>query len=293
MALKLPEPPQWWIKYKPLRWVLAALVVFWVFGTLLPRWREESPPAEPQPAQTELPPVAEEARPAPAAESPPQAAAPEPPPVKPAAPKPVPVTPAAAPKPAMTTTAPATPAPPPPYPPSKPVAKAEAMPDPAARYTQVEAERVRFMDALRSYDSVETVAASLNQAGYKTEKSVIERKRPSNRYPPFRNDTLKVQGYKHASHEGVLTLEFFNDRLYQAYFVPAQPADYLGWLRSRGLKLPLKRTGFSTLSQGNLKVTTSIDFATSEVGRSMGGAAFVRWEDTRLAQQVQEWGPVR
>jgi hypothetical protein len=281
MAIKLPEPPEWWTKYKPLRWLLAALVLYWMFGTLLPRFRTESPPpaAEPVevPAAATAPETAETVPPEPAAATPP------PKPVEPVAPKPAPAPPPAA-RPE-----------PPPVPSPAPVPSAQAepeTPDPKAAYTQVEAQRVRMMDALRSYDSVATLQAQLAQGGYAAELATIERKPPSYRYPPYRNDTLTVAKYRHEAYEGRLTLEFFNDRLYQAYFVPAQPADYLRWLRGRGVALPVKRTGRSSLTQGQLRITTNIDFASSEVGRAMPSSPFVLWEDLRLVQQMQDWGPV-
>ena len=286
MVFKLPEPPEWWVKYKPLRWILVVLVVYWFFGTLLPRLRTEAPavaedsveaPAEVATAETE-----------PAAEI---TAPPAPPPVaepvaKPPPPEPEPAKPAPAPP------KPLAPAPVAPSPPAT-VAEEETEPDPAARYTRVEAERVTFMGALRSYDSVSTVRDWLEASGYSASVSTIERDLPSTRYPPYRNDTLVVPEYKHADHEGRLTLEFFNDRLYQAQFMPAQPPQYLSWLRGRGVALPVKRTGRSTVTQGYLRISTNIDFASSDVGTVMGSSPFVLWEDLRLLQQMQDWGPLR
>ncbi|HXG28926.1 MAG TPA: hypothetical protein VNJ47_08755, partial [Nevskiales bacterium] len=241
-------------------------------------------PAAPPAAAPELteagrspPPAAPPVASSPAAVATP-AAKPEPPvaaPVPKPVPKPPPPVVAAAPKPAT--------------PPPTPV---EPAPDPAAAYTAVAAERVAFMGALRSYDSVAAVQTQLAQGGYTAELSTIERKPPSHRYPPYRNDTLAVSKYTHGAYEGKLTLEFFNDRLYQAYFVPAQPAEYLRWLRGRGFALPVKRTGRSSLTQGHLRITTNIDFASSDVGRAMLAKPFVMWEDLRLVQQMQEWGPV-
>lgn len=275
MAFKLPEPPAWWVKYKPLRWVLAVLVVYWVFGTLLPRWQTESPlpdvPPETATAEAEAVPPMEEPAPAPAEE------APDTPPLPPPEPK-------APPRPE-----------PPPEPPPAPVApppaaqpEPEPEPDPMTRFTQVESERVRFMDSLRSYDSVEAVQNWLGEAGYSAELSTIQRTRRSDREPPFRNDTLSVKAYRHGEHEGVLTLEFFNDRLYQADFAPVEPAEYLRWLRNQGVRLPVKRVGIAILTSGHLQVSSNIDFAASDVGRSMGSKPFVRWEDLRLTGQLEE-----
>jgi hypothetical protein len=161
-----------------------------------------------------------------------------------------------------------------------------------ARYTEVESARVSLINGLRSYDSVETLRALLEKTNYSIDASTIER--PSNsRYPPFRTDTLVIANYRHAEFEGKLTLEFFNDRLYQTYFEPAKAADYLRWLRGRGVALPVKRTGRSSLTQGHLLISTNIDFASSDVGAVMRAKPFAFWEDTRLQQQLKEWGPVR
>jgi hypothetical protein len=157
-----------------------------------------------------------------------------------------------------------------------------------ARYTQVESERVPMINSLRSYESVEAIRTVLEKGGHNAEVSTIERKRRATSDPPFRNDTLKVMAYRHGAYEGQLTLEFFNDRLYQAEFTPLEPAEYLRWLRGNGLKLPVKRVGLAQLTAGHLQVFTNIDFATSDVGRTMGSKPFVRWQDKRLSQQVLE-----
>jgi hypothetical protein len=293
MAFRFPDPPEWWLKYKPLRWVLAVLVVYWVFGTLLPRWREEAAlpdvpsevtttEAEPAPPVEETTPPSPE--PVPTAEAPPVEPAPPPQATTAATPPKAAVPPP--PKPAAATAPASAPAPTQPVPSAGPGPQTE--PDLMARYTQVETERVQFMNTLRSYDSVASIRTALIDAGYKTDFSVIERKRRSDRDPPFRNDTLNVQEFRHGEFAGRLRLEFFNDRLFQAEFVPAEPAGYLAWLRSRGLKLPVKRVGLTTMTTGYLRVGSNIDFASSDVGRTMGSEPFVRWEDTRLTQQFQD-----
>lgn len=316
MPFRLPEPPAWWVKYKPLRWVLALLLLYWMFGTIWPDFLSEpehgakplpappptAEPSTPEPAEIPQAPAApvEAPKPIPPA-TPAPAPVVKPPPVKPPAvtaapkpppkpapvapPKPVPVIP---PKPAPAPAPVAKPAPVTPAEPEPPPA-----PDPAARYTQVEATRVSLINGLRSYDSVETIRAALEKAGYTVDASVIEKKPRGGRYPPYRNDTLVVTTYRHADFEGKLTLEFFNDRLYQTYFLPAKAADYLRWLRARGVALPVKRAGRSNITQGPLLISTNIDFASSDVGSAMRATPFVFWEDTRLTQQMKDWGPLR
>lgn len=265
MAFQLPEPPEWWVKYKPLRWILLALVVYWVLGTLLPRWRAEAPlpdspakvaTAEPEAGPADAPPTEDE---------PPEDPAPEAEPVAAEAPPEAPTEPPA---------------------PDEPPTPA---PDPTARYTAVESERVTLLESFRSYEKLETIQGALQEAGFDSAVDTIERTRRRADEPPFRNDTLTVNGYTHGDHEGKLTLEFFNDRLYQAVFSPKADADkYLDWLRGRGLKLPVKRVGQARLTEGHLRVNSNIDFASSDVGRAMNTEPFVRWEDVRLVEQLQE-----
>lgn len=311
MAVNWMEPPEWWVKWKPLRWVLALLVIYWIFGTLLPRLRTETetvatPVAEeaaaptsaatitapaPTPPAPTPPPVAPKVEPAkPPVVVPPKPQPPTPAPV--AKPTPTPPAPVKPPIPATPKPAPAAPKPAPVASAATPQAQSEEAPDPMERYTAVESTRVNLISALRSYESVEAVQALLSKSGHAAQLSTIQRKIPNNRYPPYRNDTLVVSAYKDASFTGTLTLEFFNDRLYQAHFVPAQPPEYLRWQRNQGLSLPEKRTGRSSITRGHLRVTTNIDFASSEVGKMMQTAPYMLWEDTRLVQQMSDWGPV-
>ncbi len=292
------EPPAWWVKWKPLRWVLAILVVYWFFGTLLPQLRESQPPvADSTQAQTadeaagDVPAADMSAPAAPAAiaEAPKPAAPAEPEVPAPTKPLPPPVQP------------PAKAAPVEPVPEEAPVSTAEETaeadqteePDPAAPYMAVEATRVELINSLHSYDNLESIQSLLAGAGHAAELSTIEKDTQGGRYPPYRSDTLVIKTYQHAGVEGVLTLEFFNDRLYQSHFIPKQPTQYLEWLRTHGLPLPMKRTGRSKLTLGDLEVATNIDFAVSEVGAMMNTTPYVQWTDTRLSQQMRNWGPIR
>jgi hypothetical protein len=298
MNVKWLEPPAWWVKWKPLRWVLAIVVLYWFFGTLMPGLREDPPlPAVPVAVEAEsaaesidtpVPPVqqAEPDKPAAVVPAPPKPAAPAPAPPKPAeaapTPAPVPVKKTeAASSAAAESAAPTT-------------AEQDAVeePDPAAPYTAVEATRVDLINGLRSYESLESIQATLAQQNFASELSTINKDTQGGRYPPYRSDTLVIAKYQHAGIEGRLTLEFFNDRLYQTHFVPQQPTEYLRWLRAHGTPLPIKRTGRSSLIRGDLEVTTNIDFAVTEVGSLMGTKPYVQWTDTRLSTQMRNWGPI-
>lgn len=277
MALTLPQPPAWWVKYKPLRWLLGALLLYWLAGQLLAL----RPDAAPEPPATAEPP----AIPAPAAE-PAETTATTPPQKPGQSPVPVPVPAQPAPKAAPT---------PSPAPVETTQAAAEPAVDPSAdppADSEAETEPVLLINGLRSYASLLAVRTLLQKDGHAVQEKTIER-RTSNGDPPFRNDTLQIENYRHGEHAGKLTLEFFNDRLYQAYFEPQQAPEYLAWLRAQGLALPKKRTGNSVLIRGSLEVRTNIDFASSDVGQVMGSKPFLQWEDLRLVQQMKDWSPQR
>lgn len=248
------EPPEWWKRYKPLRWILAFAVLLFAYAKF-DDWRD---------SRAGLTTVAEQ--PAPPAEITAGREAPASPP--PAAPKPAPAPPA---KPAVAAT-----------PPPAPV-------DPMARYTQVESKRVNLM-TLPSYQNLAAVSADLQKAGYNGELYTQKRK-PRSGYPPHRLDTLEFAEYKHLGSAGKLKLEFFNDRLYEAYFEPVKAGDYLYKLRKQQ-KLKRDSRGQVEHVQGNLRISSNIDLAESEVGKALRVKPYILWQDLRLTRQIKEWGPV-
>lgn len=262
------EPPEWWKKYKPLRWVLALVVLFWGYSLISNWWASrpappETPPAPVEPPPPAAPPVAE-VIPPPAPEPKPQPVAPPPPPVVP-----------------------------PPQPAAAPVVdKTQSEPDPFARFSEVAAERVLLAGDFRSYDGVTPVNALIAKSGYSAQASVLEKRRLP-RFPPHRLDTLVVADFRHIEHVGELTLEFFNDRLYEAKFKPAEPEKYLRALRQKGLAGRSDKGGRWEYRKGHLRVASSLDLAISEVGRALRTEPLITWQDTRLVQQIKDWGPVR
>jgi hypothetical protein len=163
--------------------------------------------------------------------------------------------------------------------------------DPEAAYTSVVPDRVQLMGTLRSYDSVQIVSDQLQKGGYTSKSSQITKPKMRH-YPPFRTDTLDIDGYKHLGQAGHLTLEFFNDRLYQAYFIPDKPAAYLALLRKSGVPLKREESSRSVLTQGNLHMESNIDFASSDVGMQMHSNPYIYWRDERLFNQFKDWGPL-
>lgn len=156
------------------------------------------------------------------------------------------------------------------------------------RFTEVAADPVVFLDGIKSYESVESVRARFD--GAKVQYTVTPvRPKPSSKYPPRDTDTLLVGLYKHLGIDGQLTLEFFNDRLYEATFVPSEVEDYAEKLHRADQRLTRDRNGRVERTLGNLRVASNVDFAATDVGRSLQTKPYVIWQDIRLMQQLDEW----
>lgn len=162
-----------------------------------------------------------------------------------------------------------------------------AKPDFSA-YLRVEEPRETLMDVFRSYDSEQQVTQQLSAAGlqWTAERLHVE---GTDEFPQYKLDTLTVESYRHLDFEGELSLEFFNDRLSVASFRPKQPQPYSRRLGGSGIKLHKQALDRWQQQAGNLLITSNVIYATSNVGRTLGTPAFVRWEDTRLTTQSRQW----
>lgn len=157
-----------------------------------------------------------------------------------------------------------------------------------ALYTQTLAERVRLID-FNSYETPQVVLAQLHAAGYKTRVSHDDYP-DSPRYPPHKMDTITVDDYRHLGSTGQLTLDFFNQRLYESEFDPADNLDrYTAALHKSLPKLRRDHVGEAVLVEGNLRISSSVDLARSLVGRTLNSKAYVIWQDLRLIAQRDLW----
>lgn len=150
------------------------------------------------------------------------------------------------------------------------------------------ADPVAFLDGLKSYDSLASVREKLDAA--KVVYTVKASRPPASRkYPPRDRDTLVAAAYHHLGSEGELTLEFFNDRLYEATFVPGYPDDYAPKLTATEPRLKADRNGRAERTVGNLRLASNVVFAATDVGRSLQTRPFVIWQDQRLTTLLDEW----
>lgn len=265
------EPPLWWRKWKPLRWLAGILVLTWLVLMFKPEGGPEPTPV-PAPIETVAPDAAPlETAAAPAAEPAAPAAAP------PAtAPAPVAAPPAAKPAP-------------------RPVIEEEdegtTQPQASAdyrAYTSTVTNPVAMLSDFQSYQSVDTVTRHLEKGGYKPELD-SRRQRVPEGVPPNNLDVVRVPAYRHLGVGGTLELQFFNDRLYQADFQPDEPEAYRVALRKALPALKRERNGRSELREGSLRVASSLDLAVSDVGQALRTRPFVLWQDLRIAEQRMDW----
>lgn len=155
-------------------------------------------------------------------------------------------------------------------------------------YRAIEEPRVELASAFRSYDAAETIRAQLEGAGLSVATTRIARA-PSERYPPREMLTLKVSDYRHLGVSGELALDFFNNRLMEANFRPADPLAYAPRLHAALPQLKRDRIGKSELVNGSLRVWSNVDLAKSRVGDSLDTVALTIWQDSRLIVQRDAW----
>ena len=157
-----------------------------------------------------------------------------------------------------------------------------------AKFTEVAADPVLFLDGMSSYATVESVRATLDAAKFRYTHTPV-RPAASSKYPPRDRYTLLVAPYRHLGTEGQLTLEFFNDRLYEATFVPMEVDEYVDRLHAADKRLKQDRNGRAERVVGNLRVASNVGFADTDVGRSLRTKPYVIWQDLRLVQQLDDW----
>ena len=163
--------------------------------------------------------------------------------------------------------------------------KGEPHPD-TALYTRM-AVGVPMMDAFRSYEDLDTVTKSLTAAGYDRWNTDSRHAEDSSRYPPYALDTVQVSEYKHLDNKGSLTLRFFNNRLFQAEFIPSDAEAYARKVRKMGLSRDANARAEKI--DGNLRIASTMELAISPVGRQLGSEPFVLWQDLRLIRERDDW----
>jgi hypothetical protein len=155
-------------------------------------------------------------------------------------------------------------------------------------YHRVEEPRELLFGTFQSYDSERSVGRQLHHAGrqWTADRTHIE---GTYNYPPYKLDTLVVHDYPDRGITGKLTLEFYNDLLLRASFVPTDPNRYYLRVQADGIRFEKLAVSVWEYSAGNLRVRSNILYATSNMGQTLGTEPYVSWEDTRLVAQDRQW----
>lgn len=171
------------------------------------------------------------------------------------------------------------------------VAKQKIAPGPhpeTEKFTATVPNPESMLDAFKSYDSLASARQKLDAAQVQYTVTPV-RPAPSSKYPPRDTDTVVVGKYTHLGVLGQLTMEFFNDRLYEATFVPSEIDSYVEKLHAADKRLKRERSGRSEVLVGNLRIASNVDFAATEVGKNLQTKAYVIWQDMRLENLLDEW----
>lgn len=260
------EPPDWWKRWRPLRW-LAALALLLLIARLLSGFWPDSAPAH---ADTPTPLSATDAA-TPSISAVADAAVSSKPPVAVSAAAAEPEV--AEPQPLETIE-------------EEPITPEHVLEAYTARPPQT--QRLLFFTPFRSYASVDEIRSVLENAHY--EPQLVSRQaRVPNGVPPSDLDIMTVDGYRHLDQPGTLQLQFFNDRLYQLEFEPQDAVAYRAQFRREWPQVGHEKSGRSEVISGALRIASSLDLSVSEVGRALHSRPYVLWQDLRLLNQRNDW----
>lgn len=156
-----------------------------------------------------------------------------------------------------------------------------------ARFT-ARAAPLPFLGPFASQQSVDAALAVLERSG--SEPGVSTRPRPgSTQAPPGDLTTVLVEDYAYCGTTGLLTLQFFNDRLFEAAFDAGDAQRCGAALKNAYPQLRRDANGRAEWIDGDLRIASNVWLASSEVGRTLGIAPWVLWQDRRLLAQRDEW----
>lgn len=268
LAAGMPnEPPDWWKRWRPLRW-LAALIAVLLIGRIVGPLLPSTPP----PKAGDATPATTNHKAAPAAatvDSPATDTAP----AATAATAPEAHEPVAAAAPFEIIE-------------DEPITSADVLSAYTARAP--DAQRLTFFAPFRSYAGVDETEAALEKAGYGPQR-VSRHARVPDGVPPSDLDILTVKDYRHLDQPGTLELQFFNDRLYQIEFEPDDAAAYRTQFRRQWPQVGHEKSGRSEVVSGALRIASSLDLSVSDVGRALHTRPYVLWQDLRLVHQRDDW----
>lgn len=145
-----------------------------------------------------------------------------------------------------------------------------------------------LVNGLSSYASVDEVGAALRARQLQPARRTLTRP-PNKRYPPRSLDTLTVERYTLLGTQGRLSLEFFNDRLFEVGFRPDDAAACAAALKRAEPQLRRDANGRAERTEGSRRLATNVELAASSVGRSLNTEPYVLWQELRLVRERDDW----
>lgn len=150
-------------------------------------------------------------------------------------------------------------------------------------------EGVGMIDPLKSQSAAEQVMTqALGQGANLTDRQAFKHPgTPKN--PPGDLLTMVFTGYPYCRTSGRLTVEFFNDRLYEAVFEPQDPKACRLAMEVEYPNLKSDANGRAALKTDNSRVVSNLRLVDSDVGRALGTRPQVIWQDNQLMADLNEW----
>lgn len=156
------------------------------------------------------------------------------------------------------------------------------------RFTARAADPAHFLAGFSSYQSVASAKAVIEASSAtwtQTERHAL----PSSRYPVRDFDELFVTDFGFCGSNGLLSLQFFNDRLFEATFDPVDAQVCLQAIGERYPALQRDDNGRAEWVDGQMRIATNLELAISPVGRALDTRPYVIWQDQRLIAERDEW----
>lgn len=154
-------------------------------------------------------------------------------------------------------------------------------------YTRRQPGRPLFA-GLDSYASIDQVRRGFAARKLAPEYRLLSRP-PDPRYPVHALETLSLQHYPLLDTQGRLSLQFFNDRLFELAYKPDDATACAAALKRAVPQLRRDANGRAEHIAGSQRVASNVDLAASSVGRSLNTEPYVIWQDLRVVRERDDW----
>ncbi|MDB5972120.1 MAG: hypothetical protein JWQ90_4570 [Hydrocarboniphaga sp.] len=154
-------------------------------------------------------------------------------------------------------------------------------------YTRRQPGRPLFA-GLSSYSSIDQITRDFAARKLVPVRRTMSRP-PDPRYPVHALDLLTLEHYSMLGTQGRLSLQFFNDRLFEVGFKPDDAAACAAALKRADPQLRRDANGRAERTVGSQRLATNVELAASSVGQSLNTEPYVLWQDLRLVRERDDW----